>query len=638
MRHSSCCFAKPRTLLAVCLATSTVMIVSAHASAPSSMGTLSGKVVDPDGKPVAGARIWVDTHDRKKDSIKKLVEARTDAEGRFRLGPIEPVYRLHLASPPRIETDGFVGPRITSGTLTIFPDRDLDLGTIQVDRGRIFTGQVLDVDGKPRPGAEVTVGSMCHSQGHASGGSLASARLTTDAEGRFHTPPLPVGHLILGVGFPDRQSTNRSGRGIPPGGAEDLGTIRLEPDVPVVIVAKDEDGRPISGVEISHPLATTDAEGKATLRGFGANFQFQLQARKAGYTFIKWGVRKTEQGIYWHEVGRKGPESGPFNELLVILKRAGWIEGQAVDADTGEPVRLERVVVCNFERKPSGEVVLRGCRSDFEQTEPGRFRASFPGPNEYHLTFSAAGYHDAEAYTPRVTELTTIGGIVARMKKKTEGSAPQVAKQTITGMVTRNGKSVRSGWAALWALRRSANAPNSPVMRQRTAVSEPVVYASSPIRDGSFQLDVPFQSEAWYVVAEEPGYPLTQVGPIPVALNQKKLLDITCTEGARISGRVTGVPPGWEGHLWIVAFSKTAVREETRAARDGTFSLPPLPPGEYGLKVGHDAYDDAEVYPGSLVRDHPESFKETADPWKRAKRVRIEAGRDVTGVEVEMPQ
>ena len=137
---------------------------------------------------------------------------------------------------------------------------------------------------------------------------------------------------------------------------------------------------------------------------------------------------------------------------------------------------------------------------------------------------------------------------------------------------------------------------------------------------------------------EEPGHPLTQVGPIPIALNEKKTLDIACTEGGRIRGRVKDVPPGWEGHLWVVAFSKTAVREETRVAPDGTFSLPPLPPGEYGLKVGHDAYEDAEVYPGSLLRDHPEAFKEMADPWKRAKVVTVEAGRETVGVELELPK
>ena len=148
---------------------------------------------------------------------------------------------------------------------------------------------------------------------------------------------------------------------------------------------------------------------------------------------------------------------------------------------------------------------------------------------------------------------------------------------------------------------------------QRTAVGEPRVHASFPIRDGSYSLNVPFQNEAWYVVAEEAGHPLTQVGPIAIGLNEKKSLDIACIEGGGISGRVKNVPRDWEGHLWVVAFSNTAIREESRSEPDGTFAFPALPPGEYGFEVGHDAYDDPEVYPGSLMVDHPEAFKENAD-------------------------
>ena len=224
------------------------------------------------------------------------------------------------------------------------------------------------------------------------------------------------------------------------------------------------------------------------------------------------------------------------------------------------------------------------------------------------------------------------------MKKKTDGSAPVMARQTIAGAVTRDGKLVPAGWVCLWALWGSANAPNAPVMRGRTAVGPPIPYSSALIRNGSYTLDVPFQSEAWYVVAEEPGFPITQVGPIPVALNQKRTLDIACTKGGRIQGRVEGVPPGWEGHVWVVAFSKTAIREEARVAFDGTFTLPLLPPGEYGLKVGHDAYDDPEVYPVKLIMIPPEAFKEMADPWKRAKVVKIEPGRDTGGVVVALPR
>jgi hypothetical protein len=118
------------------------------------------------------------------------------------------------------------------------------------------------------------------------------------------------------------------------------------------------------------------------------------------------------------------------------------------------------------------------------------------------------------------------------------------------------------------------------------------------------------------------------------------MLDIAGTQGGRIRGQVKGVPVGWDGSVWVVAFSRTAIREEVRVAEDGTFALPPLPPGEYGLKAGHDAYDDAEVYPGDarlVMRDHPEVSKETADPWKRAKVVTVKAGQETAGVEVEFP-
>ena len=85
---------------------------------------------------------------------------------------------------------------------------------------------------------------------------------------------------------------------------------------------------------------TTDAAGRTSMRGFGRDFQQQIQARKTGFALINWGVRRTEKGIYWHEVGGDGTEFGPFGELRITLKRAGWIEGRAIDADTGEPVRL----------------------------------------------------------------------------------------------------------------------------------------------------------------------------------------------------------------------------------------------------------------------------------------------------------
>ncbi len=636
--------AEVRAVLGLCW--KVVLIVSAVVLAPSAasgdektpMGTLSGKVTTPDGKPVVRARVSTGIRDANTRQAKILVESLTDAGGRFRLGPIEPFYRHRFDLV--VEADGFARLSTKRGALTVYPGRDFDLGTLKLDRGRIFTGQVLDVDGKPRPNAVINPMVARNKFGHTVTDIGQIRTLTTDSDGRFRTQPSPVGHLRLTVRYPERQLAYVL-RLVGPDGEEDLGTIRLEKDVPFSGAVRDEEGKPIADVAIGGPVgfnATTDTDGRFTLRGCGPNPKFQLNVTKRGYAPLVGRVTVTDAGISYVTRAQERARNLPAKDLVVTLRRAGLIEGQAVDAETGEPVRLTNVVVCNFERKPNGEVALRGCRSDFEQTEPGRFRATFPVPDEYHLTFSAAGYLDAEAFTPKVTELTTISGIVARMRKKAEGLSSEIAKRTISGTVMRNGKPVKSGWVGLWSIPKLNNAVNAWVMRGRTVVGAPLTYESAPIQDGSYRLDVPFQRDAWYVVAEEPDHALTQIGPVAIGLNEHKTLDITCVEGGVIRGRVRGVPSGWEGHVWVVAFSKTAVQAEAQAEATGAFLLPPLPPGEYGLKVGHDAYEDAETYPGALALQHREAFQQTADPWKRAKVVKVQARRDTEGVEVEFPR
>ena len=395
---------------------------------------------------VGSARIWVDTW-----GDKRLAEARSDAKGRFCLVPIEPVYRhpYHIF----IEADGFAPQCIRGKSYSFFPGVDCDLGTIQIDRGRVFCGLVLDSDGQPARDVKITYRVSVPSRHDL----MPEQHTITDAEGHFRTLPLPVGELYLFVTSPDRQLAWIACP-VQPRGEEELKPFRLTPDFPVQGTVKDELGRPVVGVPMNANYefkTTSDAEGKFMVRGFGPKAHFQFQLRREGYVFINRGVNVRDGGIYWHKVGEDPPkEHGPFQQLDVVLEPVAWIEGRAIDAETGKSVQLSQVVLCFFERNANGEVVLSGCRSPrFEQPEAGWFRVPYSSPSEYHLTVSADGYHDAEAFTPPTAELRTIEGIVVTMKRNKEGTVSDVAERTISGIVTRNGTAVKAGWVGLWMLR-----------------------------------------------------------------------------------------------------------------------------------------------------------------------------------------
>jgi protocatechuate 3,4-dioxygenase beta subunit len=620
------------------------------AASPAAKGTFSGIVVNPEGKPVAGARVSMLTYEYggwpRKPGTKPLAEATTDSLGRFRLGPIEPAYRMLFDM--QIEAAGFAPQYVPSGTYSIFPDHDTDLGEIRVFRGRVIAGQVLDADGKPRAGAAVRCEVGRVYMGYVTNRIGAARTVITDADGRFKTPLLPVRDAGLTVQEPERRVSYRAVPMQQPEGEEVLNEpIRLEYDKPIEGVVKDEDGQPIEGAVVDAGIdhtATSNAQGHFVLRGFKPNPYFQMRIIKDGYVTIDRTVQVSDKGFTSQDLYPDDSKPvGPVKDFTVATKRLAWIEGRALDAETGEPVRLDRVVLCTFERKSNGEIVRAGCKaSNFEQPATGRFRVPYCFPDEYTLTFSAAGYHDAETFTPPVKRLQPIDGIVVKLQKDKAGTKPGMQKQRFFGGVTRDGKPVKNGWVGLWALRRAPNAANAWIMRGRTVTPGPAVYSSVPIQNGTYSIEIPYQGEGWYVVVEEPDQAPTQAGPLSIAANEEKKLDIGCVAGGGISGRVEKVPDPWKGQLWVVAFSRTAVRAETLVDSDGRFWFKQLSPGKYGLKIGHDGCEYSE-YPEVTHANGPDGVPKEAwtridDPWQRATVVDVVSGHETEGVQLQLPR
>src|SRR5262249_12098522 len=121
-------------------------------------GSLSGRVVGADGQPLAGARVWFDSF-----GDQPVAETRTDADGRYKLGPL-PSSKRGLRCL-LVEADGL--PRQYVQQPTVFPGADHALGDILVPPGKRLQGQVLDVDARPLAGATVYVTLSRYVLGHS---------------------------------------------------------------------------------------------------------------------------------------------------------------------------------------------------------------------------------------------------------------------------------------------------------------------------------------------------------------------------------------------------------------------------------------------------------------------------------------
>jgi len=318
-------------------------------------GTLSGKILGPDDRPVAGARVWIETYDSKP-----VAETVSGNDGRFRLGPMDPIYRHRFDL--LVEAEGLARQYVSGGTFSIFPGADNDLGTTRLESGCRLTGILLDVDGKPKEGIAVNCQVNRYPGAHSYQPIGPSWKVATDADGKLRTPPLPVGVLYVTVRIPERRVAWRLHK-IGPNAEDRLDPIRMENDVPITGTVEDDQKHPVAGgaIHASDVAQTTsDSAGKFTLRGFGPSPFFQMQIRKDGYLIVDRGVTVAEDGYRWFDVGGNHKSHGPFKNLQVVMKPSVWIVGQAIDADTGKPVRVDKVVSCLFDRMRDGEIVRHG--------------------------------------------------------------------------------------------------------------------------------------------------------------------------------------------------------------------------------------------------------------------------------------
>ncbi len=404
-----------------------------HAAADKDVLTYGGRVLGPDGKPVAGATLYLSPAGGYLRQPSPSPEyGTTGSDGRFTF------------TVPKAE----FGDQFTVVTATA---ANHGPGWVEVPRGRKrddltlrlvaddvpITGQVIDLEGKPVPGATLTVSQINAAPGEDLGPWLEAAKdkkaksfeidqqyvkrytialapkVTTDADGRFRLTGIGRNRLVRaqldGPTIASQQFCvlTRHGKaleltefaGRPEYG--DPGTVTIyygadfrhaaAPTKPIVGVVRDTDTKkPLAGMTIqSYSVATgpgssrivdivrttTDAAGRYRLTGLPKGDGYKIVAIPGG----------DQPYVVTNKDVPASPGLDPVT-VNVELKRGVWIEGKMTDKVTGKPLRGAAEYFSlysnpNLQDYPGFEGTLLMDRPGGGTKEDGSYRVvGLPGP------------------------------------------------------------------------------------------------------------------------------------------------------------------------------------------------------------------------------------------------------------------
>ena len=341
--------------------------------------TYAGRVLGPEGKPLAGAQVWVEGSYSKVFGFGFRPHAVSDSDGtfRFKVRRDELGDRRPGQSPPEMRVslgataEGFGG----ACSYQTKPE-DREKVTIWLPAEEIVTGQIVNLEGKPVAG--VAVGAAIHrwrtdadhrplpydapdSPGYYVGNSLPNQdqiKAVTDAEGRFSLRGMSRGWLY-DVGFSGPTIVETRARlvarpqkaGVTPGSGiappdrprpqmplygSDF-THVVAPCKPIVGFIRDKvSGQPLAGIAISRPWtrdddpvasATTGKDGSYKLTGLPGGIHTLHVDPPPGtpYVAAEFKVAADQPGI----------EPATFD---VLLDRQPGVKGRVVNSATGKPV------------------------------------------------------------------------------------------------------------------------------------------------------------------------------------------------------------------------------------------------------------------------------------------------------------
>lgn len=383
--------------------------------------SISGKVTDAKGQPVAGARVRITREMGMRRLLRGAVSnpgallgaqgVLTVADGTFRLRGLEPERNLSVeAAKSGYATARKPGVSVKAG------DAVKDVALV-VRRGLEARGKVVDAQGQPVAGAELRA---VHREDGMMGGARVQMRLmgmdrdkpdmVTGNDGAFVLKGLEAGQYTLGIAGEGFARKTVPSLEVKAAGENIWPPVTLVAGAPIAGLVRDSAGGPISGAQIfaidvgsgGRPQnGTSDADGKFRLEGFTAERPILINVTAQGYAALQKNV------------------TPPASDIALVLKTAGTVRGRVEDADTKKPV-TDFTISRGGPRGGGGgfQMMLgRGGSEQSFQSEDGTFELTEVPPGKWTVRGSAAGYRAAEASGVEVGEGETKEGVVLSMKR-----------------------------------------------------------------------------------------------------------------------------------------------------------------------------------------------------------------------------